>query len=192
MNVMVIPEDFRKDRYIIEPIIQAMLEAVGKGRANVRTCLDPLLGSVDQALNWERIEEILKRYRGMVQLFLLCVDRDGNEGRRTSLDHIENRAAEYLGDRAMLLGENAWQELEVWLLAGHDLPTGWKWKEIRQEVHPKENYYLPFAESKGVLDAPGEGRKPLGQEAARRFSRIRKLCPEDVAVLEDRIKEAIG
>jgi hypothetical protein len=51
----------------------------------VRICTDPLLGGVVQALRWERIEEILDRYRGMVDLFLLRVDRDGEQAREHTL-----------------------------------------------------------------------------------------------------------
>jgi hypothetical protein len=188
MNVLVIPEDFRKDRYVLEPLVEAMMGAIGKGRAKVKVCTDPLLGSVDQALNWRRIEDILQRYQGMVHLFLLCVDRDGQARRRASLDDIERRATAYLSAGRLLLGENAWQELEVWVLAGHDLPSDWVWREVRQEIHPKEAYFEPFAKRRGLLDAPGGGRKTLGLEAARRYDRIRQLCPEDVAALEDRIR----
>ncbi len=187
MNVFVIPEDFRKDQYILIPLVEALMATVGKPRARVRVCMDPLLGSVDQALSWPRIKEIVERYP-MVDLFLVCVDRDGEKGRRESLDHLEREAEKILGGRK-LFGENAWQELEVWLLAGHDLPAKWSWKKIRQELHPKETYYLPFAERQGVLEEPAEGRKTLARQAAARYSRIRQLCPEDVAVLEQRIRD---
>ena len=40
---------------------------------------------------------------------------------------------------------------------------------------------------KSLLDEPGEGRKTLGEEAARQYYRIRQLCPEDIATLEDRL-----
>ena len=79
MRVLAIPEDFRKDQYILQPILSALLEAAGKPKARVRVCTDPLLGGISQALRWERIVEILDRYRGMVDLFVLCVDRDGNQ-----------------------------------------------------------------------------------------------------------------
>ena len=49
MNVLIIPEDFRKDQYILKPIIVRMLAEVGKPRANVKMCLEPLLGGIDQA-----------------------------------------------------------------------------------------------------------------------------------------------
>jgi hypothetical protein len=31
----------------------------------------------------------------------------------------------------------------------------------------------------------------LAREAARNYQRIRKLCPEDIAALEDRIRQAL-
>jgi hypothetical protein len=187
MNVLVIPEDFRKDQYMLKPIIEAMMREVGKPQARVRVCQDPLLGGIAQALKWERIEEIINRYKGMVNLFLLCVDRDGKAERKASLEKIEKQAANILTTGRLLLAENAWQEIEVWVLAGHNLPADWNWQVIRREVHPKENYFLPFAEMRSLLDEPGEGRKTLAEEAAQRYRRIRQLCPEDVVVLENRV-----
>lgn len=145
MNVLVIPEDFRKDQYMLKPIIAAMMKELGKPNAKVRVCQDPLLGGVSEALKWERIEEIINRYKGMVSLFLLCVDRDGREGRKGVLENIEQQAANILTPGRLLLGENAWQEIEVWVLAGHNLPADWNWQDIRSEVNPKEIYFLPFA-----------------------------------------------
>ena len=36
-----------------------------------------------------------------------------------------------------------------------------------------------------------EGRKTLAEEAARRYDRIRQLCPEDIADLEDRVRSFV-
>jgi hypothetical protein len=192
MNVLVIPEDFRKDQFVLKPIIKAMFKELGKGNARVAVCFDPLLQGVSEALKWDRIQEVLDRHRGMVDMFLLCVDRDGDESRRSALDEIEKKAADYLPAGACLVAENAWQEVETWLLAGHDLPEGWNWKELRQDESAKENYFAPFAMERNVQDQPYEGRKSLAQEAARRYSRIRQLCPEDVVNLELRIKAWIA
>lgn len=191
MNVFIIPEDFRKDQYILKPIVEAMLTSLGKPRANVRVCQDPLLGGVTEALKWKRIEEILSLYRGMVQVFLLIVDRDGQDGRRTAINTLETKAAAVLPEDRVLLGENAWQEVEVWLLAGLDLPNNWKWREIRQELNPKEVYFEPLARARGVMDGPGQGRKTLARQAAGSYARIRSLCQEDVAELEKRLSERI-
>lgn len=191
MRVLIIPEDFRKDQYVLQPVISAMLKELGKPQAKVIVCRDPLLGGIDQALRWERIEDIISRYRGMIDLFILCVDRDGREGRRITLDQLESQAATTLSERQLFLAENAWQEIEVWVLAGHDPLPGWSWNEIRAEINPKERYYLPLAQQRQLLDEPGEGRKTLAQEAVRRYSRMRDRCPEDLAVLENRLREWI-
>jgi hypothetical protein len=54
-------------------------------------------------------------------------------------------------------------------------------KEVREEVHPKEVYYLPFARQRGLSAEPGEGRKTLGREAAAGTpvfdSSVQKMSP---------------
>ena len=83
MNVLIIPEDFRQDQFILKPIIKAMLSALGKRRATVKVCRDPLLGGVTEAMKWERIAEIIDMYR-TIQLFLLIVDRARMKRRKTA------------------------------------------------------------------------------------------------------------
>jgi len=87
MNVLVIPEDFRNDQYVLKPLIKAMLAAAGKPQARVRVCQRPLLGGISQATDPARITEIIRAYP-MVDLFLLIVDRDGVETRRKRLDNL--------------------------------------------------------------------------------------------------------
>ena len=193
MRVMIIPEDFTYDQYILKPLIQAMLNYLGKPRAKVVVCQDPQLGGVDQATNWDQIQDIIEQY-GMIDLFLLCVDRDGKAGRRAKLDELEKQACEILPPRKRFFAENAWQEIEVWVLAGHDdLPKEWNWREIRNERDPKEHYFNPFAIQKGLLEyEPELVYKKLTEEAVGHYgSRIRNLCPEDIIVLEDKIRDWI-
>jgi hypothetical protein len=116
MNVLVIPEDFRKDQYMLKPIVAAMLNWVGVA-ARVEVCQDPLLGGVTEAMKWERIKEIIEQYSWKVQLFLLCIDRDSDPHRRSALDNLEQKASQVLPASKRLLAENAWQEIEVWVLA---------------------------------------------------------------------------
>jgi hypothetical protein len=191
MNVLVIPEDFRKDQYILKPILDAMFQAIGRPRAKVRVCQDPLLGGIDQATQWERIRDVLDLYRGMVDVFLLIVDRDGNSGRRVALDNLERKAKDYLAADRFFLAESAWQEVEVWVLAGHQLPAHWRWSDIRRHPDSKEAYFEPFAKSQGVIDGPGHGRKTLAIQAAANYRRIRDLCREDVASLQDRLAASL-
>lgn len=187
MNVLVIPEDFRKDQYMLKPIVTAMLNWIGVA-ARVEVCQDPLLGGVTEALKWERIEDIIEQYGWKVHLFLLCVDRDGDANRRSALDGLEQKASSVLPAGRRFFAENAWQEIEVWVLAGQDLPNQWEWTSIRAERDAKEAYYKPFARSRGMLDTPGEGRRKLAKEAAQRYGRVRQLCSEDIGALERRIR----
>ena len=46
MNVLIIPEDFRKDQYILKPIFERLFRSIGKRRAHIEVCQDPLLGAL--------------------------------------------------------------------------------------------------------------------------------------------------
>jgi len=48
-NVLVIPEDFRTDQYVLKPIIERMMANIGV-RACVRVCMAPKLGGLGEAL----------------------------------------------------------------------------------------------------------------------------------------------
>ena len=177
---------------MLKPIIKAMMSNLGKTKAQVQVCQDPLLGGVNEALKIENILAIIKQYRGKADLFILCVDRDGKEGRKQALNKLEQEAAKILTSRqSLLLAENAWQEIEVWVLAGYDLSSEWKWQEVRREEHPKERYFIPLAKQQNLLETPGEGRKIMAEKAAGNYKRLRQLCPEDLLNLEQRIKDWI-
>ena len=79
--------------------------------------------------------------------------------------------------------------LEVWVLAGcSDLPRDWNWSDIRAERKSKKGYFMQFAEQRSLLTARCQGRGILAEEAANRYDRVRKLCPEDIGNLETNIK----
>ena len=184
MKILVIPEDFRNDQYLLKPLFERLFRSIGKAGTRVRVCQDPLLGGVGEALKSERIQDIVDQHDGMTDIFILCVDRDGNRGRRARLDRLE---VEFGNDRTFL-AENAWEEVETWALAGLELPGDWRWADIRGEVHVKERYFDVLAEERGVADGPGGGRKALGDEAARNIPAIRHKCSEDFNALAQRLE----
>lgn len=186
MNVLILPEDFRKDQYILKPLIVAMFKELDIP-AVVRVAQRPTFRGVSDALRWEAIRTAIDIYRGMIDLFLLVVDRDCDKNRKQALDAIERRAAEYLKTDRLFLAEHAWQEVEVWALAAHMLPAEWRWADIRAHRDPKEAYFDPLARARGVDASPGGGRKALGEECGRKYRRVRSRCPEDVEELEKRI-----
>ena len=185
MTVLIVPEDFRKDQFILKPLFSRLLASLGKPHATVRVCQDPLLGGVGEALKSERIAEIVDLYGGRVQVILLCIDRDGNTGRRQRLDQLE----EEFGGR--FLGVEAWEEIETWVLAGLKLPPNWNWADVRAEVQVKERYFNVLARRRGVGGGPDDGRGELGDEASRRIDAIRQKCPEDFDALARRLEAIV-
>ena len=188
MNILVIPEDFRKDQYLLKPLFERLFRSIGRRRVDVVICQNPPLRGVREALRSERLADIVERYDGMKDVFILCVDRDGDEGRRQRLSQIESE----FGNDRNFLAENAWEEIETWALAGLDLPREWRWAEVRAEVHVKERYFDVLAEERGIADGPGGGRKVLGKEAARNIHAIRQKCPEDFDALARRIEAEVA
>ena len=187
MNVLIIPEDVKKDQFILKPIFTRLLKALGASSAKIQVCQNPRLRGVDQALNSEQLAHIVNRYGGMTDLFILCVDRDGLTGRRQRLNDIETEFG------ATFLAENAWEELETWVLAAMmDLPSEWPWADIRGEVQVKETYFDPYVTQRDLTGTLGDGRKLLGEEASRRVRTIRQKCPEDFDSLAQRLQTAIA
>ena len=187
MNVLIIPEDFRKDQYILKPIFERLFRSIGRRSAKIEVCQEPLLGGVDEALKSDRISEVVSFYP-MTDVFILCVDRDGRKGRRDRLDEIESLYSAAID----FLAANAWEEIETWVLAGLGLPSEWRLSDVRAEVHVKELYFEPLAAQRGLSDRPDGGRRPLAAEAARRIDAIRQKCPEDFAHLALRLSRVSG
>ena len=189
MRVLVIPEDSRKDKFILKPLFESLFRSMNKPKIRIQVCEDPVLGSVDEVLKSSRIAEVVSRHRGMIHMFILCVDRDGKVGRRQRLDQIES---EFGGSR-IFLAENAWEELETWVLAGLDLPVNWDWQTVRAEVHVQGE--LLRASHSPIRRYPiptGAGRRTLGEQAARRIGAIRQKCPEDFDSLARRLEATVG
>jgi len=188
VNVLIVAEDHRNDQYILRPIVRALLSQVGKPHANVKVPTRPRLRGLPQVLNRDNIRNVILLYPE-TDLFLVCVDRDGRAERRAELDALEEYVAAegLLRPGQALFAQEAHQELEVWLLAGHNLPKDWSWRALRAEPHPKEAYFEPFAVRTAVANGVGGGRKILAEDAAQQYApRVRRLCPE-LAKLEARI-----
>ena len=185
MNILVIPEDFRKDQYILKPLVSRLFRRLGAPNPRVEVCRDPLLGGIGEALKTAQLTEIVNDRRGMTDIFILCVDRDGSTGRRQRLDELEALFG------AAFFAENAWEEIETWVLAGLDLPGDWGWADVRGEVQVKEVYFDPLAAQRGVAGELGGGRKTLGEEASHHINAIRQKCPEDFDSLARRLETAV-
>jgi len=186
-KVLVIPEDFTKDEHILKPLVERILAECGR-TSQILVCRDPNFQGVSAALNIELLRtKVVARYP-MVDLFILFIDRDGNDGRKVRTDHIEiTLSGELAGKGRYFLAEVAWQEIEIFILAGHKLPTAWNWQEIRGDPDVKNTFFRQLVALRGTAKQPHDGRKKLMAEAIGNWQRIKSRCPEDVGALIERI-----
>jgi hypothetical protein len=191
MRVRIIPEDYPNDHLILRLIFGAMFAYLAKPRARIDVHC-PEIKSLEAVKKLDHIRQIITDFPE-TQIFLLCVDRDGDPHRRKALDDLEVRVQRTLPRSRLFLAEHAWQEVEVWGLAGIDwrLKPRWSWEGIRSERDSKEHYFEPIAKARGLFDLPGQGREILGPEAARNYAKVRQNCPE-VRNLEDRIRQWVA
>ena len=131
------------------------LPQLGARRVHIEVGRDPVLGGTGEPLPLECIEDIVHRYQGMTDIFILCVDRDGVSGRHQRPGQIEAGP----GHRLKLFAENVWEKIETWVLAGLPRPTAWQWADNQAEVQIKEVYFEPYAAKYGLPDLPDGGRK---------------------------------
>ena len=188
MRAMIIPEDFFNDQFILKPLFSRLFKSIGASTLEIWMCYKPRFRGVSEALKLEGLEQIVQDYGGMIDIFILCVDRDGDVNRRQSLDRIE---AEFQG-RRVFFAVNAWEEVETWALAGVNLPNDWRWADVRAEVDVKERYFDPLVFLRGLTDTEGGGRRVLGAEASRRIRAIRQKCTEDFDSLAQRLQESFS
>ena len=191
-KVLVIPEDFTKDEHILKPLVERILDDCGRKNAQVQVCRDPNFQGVAAALNLETLRSKVVADYPMVDLFVLMVDRDGQVGREASIERIEKALSAELKPKARrFLAELARQEVEVFILAGHDFPDDWSWQEIRADTSVKNTFFRRLTTLRKTSQHPHEGRKKLMAEAIVNWQRIKSRCPEDVGALITRISQPV-
>jgi hypothetical protein len=172
MKVLVIPEDPVLDRYILTPIVERLFSDLGQ-KARVTVLENPRLRGVDQALDPNRIMEIIRRHEGMIDLFLLMVDRDcDRKGNTQHARHLENVHP------GQLLACLAVEEVEVWMLALHRQRLMATWADIRGECDPKERYVEPFLRAQGWDRQLAGGRPRAMRDLGKGWSGLLAACPE--------------
>ena len=115
------------------------------------------------------------------------------ENRKDEFKHLE-QLAEQRTRPVKLICCAAEQELETWLLSGHQeklKSLGWRWSEIQSEVSVKEKFFEPFLDEIGDPASPSGGRERLMQEALANYDGMKQRCPE-LQQFEDRIRSHIA
>jgi hypothetical protein len=170
VKVLVIPEDPALDQYILKPVVERIFADFGKS-PRVTILPKPRLRGVAQALKASILADIVATYP-MNDLFLVLVDRDGEEARSAI---ATAREREHSGRLFVCL---AIEEIEVWMLAIHSQTLGISWRDIRAEIHPKERFAHPFLEERAPKLALGGGRPWAMRELGGQWRGVLDRCPE--------------
>ncbi len=188
-KVLVIPEDFTKDEHVLKPVVEKILADAGRANPTVLVCRDPNFGGIGEAMKKERLKmDVIERYP-MVDLFILMVDRDGDAGREQRAAQLESELTpEVKTANGRFVAELARQEVEIFVLAGHELPDGWTWQQIRADGDVKNTAFQDLVREKDTSKLPHDGRKKLMAEAIQNWARIKSRCPEDIGSLIERLK----
>ncbi|MGK2852283.1 MAG: hypothetical protein ACSLFN_15435 [Candidatus Limnocylindrales bacterium] len=171
MKVLIIPEDPTYDQYILKPVVSRAVEEAGlTGRIEVLT--DPHLRGSSDALDPAVISSVIDE-NPMIDLFVLCVDRDCNRDGNTA-----KAAAIEATHTGRLIACVAKEEIEVWMLAIHRPIAGSRWSDIAAECDAKERFGDPFLRSQGWHDQVGGGRKRAMRDLGASFAQLLGVCGE--------------
>lgn len=181
-KVLVIPEDPTFNGYLLKPLVERLLDEVGKPKAQVLVLRDPKTGGFEHA--WDLIEKgELQRY-GYYDLWLFLPDGD----KAKNLGLLE---ATVKGQKAPLIASYLAPEVEVTVIAGHPRADTKGWKAKKEHPKFKEAIFNPFLVAHGNPAAPGHGREKLMCEALQNYNRMKQLVPE-LEALEARVAAALN
>lgn len=170
MKILVIPEDPKLDQYILKPVVARIFADLGKS-PRIEVLSNPRLRGVAEALDSAKLADIVATYP-MNDLFLVIVDRDGVQSRQ---DAAAVREAEHPQRLFVCL---AIEEVEVWMLAIHSRDLGIPWREIREEIHPKERFAIPFLNDRAPKLDLGQGRTWAMRDLGGQWRGVLDRCPE--------------
>lgn len=201
MNVVIIPEDSRYDRLILEPILTQLFISLNKKNTRFYFDDDARRRGVSQTLDVDNLKLAIARFKHLQgAVVLLIVDRDGHNGRSGMTNRLARLAnlKKAIGVDDFFPNEKffavaAVEELEAWVLAGifSQLPRDWNWKQIQAEISVKEIYFDRHAKTLGLAGTPDGGRKILGMQAAANLPAILDKC-EELKILAAQLKEHLS
>lgn len=180
-RALVVPEDPTNDRYILKPLVEAMLAAVGKPNANVDVLSSPRVTGYNAAKRYLKDRGLALYADRNVILFL--PDSDLID-RQQELDDRE-RVAGDVGARLLCCA--AVPEVEAWLLAGHLEELNIRWNDVRAHSKLKEVVFEPFLAKQGDPRRAGGGRDVLMKETLDSLSGLLARCDE-LRLLRDRLR----
>lgn len=178
-RVLIIPEDPTNNGYILKPLVNRMLDEVGKTNAQTLVLTNPRLTGYDHAV--KAIEEDLPERYAFYDLWLFLPDADRAAGAPALEARMRTRGIPLLCCAAR-------PEVEAWALAGHRDKVPGNWSDLRSHARFKEDVFGPFLANHGDVRAAGGGREKLMRQSLANYRGLLAVCPE-LAELEQRLTE---
>jgi hypothetical protein len=179
LKVAVICEDHTNDQYIVEPVLKALLQHLGKPRARIQLVMNPRIQGLASLIG--HLCDLIARYSAIADIVIVAVDSDCEDGRLGHGDRVRqmrNRVANCSDGSDRTLVVVAQQEVEVWALWGQRNSIESEWSAVRAECDPKERYFDTFI-TRDDLRVAGAGRTRLIEASlARGWVSLTQGCPE--------------
>lgn len=180
VRVLVIPEDPTHNGYILKPLVEMVLDEVGKPNAKVTLLTNPRLRGYDHAVDAIRNE--LARQYAFFNLWLFFPDAD-----RANNASIHALETELSSKGVSLLCCAATPEVEIYASVAYRRAIGLPWADVRNHPRMKEEVFLPLLDKHGDPRRPGGGRRDMTERSIANRGQFFVRCPE-VAELRDRIQ----
>ena len=181
-RVLVIPEDPTNNGYILKPVVEMVMEEVGRPRARVAVLTNPRLRGYDHAVRAIH-NELAVRYRHR-DLWLFFPDAD-----RATPDAMKYLEDSLKSEDITLLCCPARPEVEIYACVAYRDAIGIRWQVARNHTTFKETVFEPLLNAHGDK-RPGGGRGRMTKQSLANRQSFFSRCPE-IAKLRDRIERAL-
>ena len=178
-KVLVIPEDPTHNGYILKPVVEALMAAVGKPAAKVQVLTSPRMNGYDHARAAIR-HELLGSYQHW-DLWLFMPDAD-----RAGAPAMAALERELHAQRMPLFCCPAEPEVEIYACAAFRAEIAQGWQAARANPRMKEEVFAPLLSRYGDPRRAGGGRDRMTAESLRNLPLLMQLCPE-LARLRERL-----
>jgi hypothetical protein len=182
-RVLVVPEDQTLNGYIVEPLIEKMLAALGKPNAEIKVLPKPRVRGYDDARKVIPDPKTIQLYK-KYDLWLFLPDGDRAKGLAELETELRSKGVPLICCAAV-------PEIEIWLLAGHADGLLIPWRQARNHPRLKDQLFDPFLAERGRPNSPGAGRKELMRQTLSNYRGLLSRCPE-LKTLQNKIKDHLS
>lgn len=171
IRVLVIPEDPQQNGHILKPLVQAIMQDVGRPAAKVKLLTKPRVRGYVQAVDTIRNE--LPEAYGYMDLWLFFPDAD-----RAVTKVMKSLETQVFANRITLFCCAPQPELEIYACAAYRKHMRIAWNQARAHPRMKEKVFEPLLQKHGDPQRPGKGRDLMIHESLKNLKRLFQLCPE--------------